>query len=229
MDKDLIPEFKMDKPLGIHNSINFEIKGKVGKCIGPDLIPTNPMETPCENVIDIYGELSQSEIDAARKDIQESKIDNSSIFDNNDFIVSDEFAKKSLIVGCIETEKGPVNLINSFLQPTELGESIKNPSTNTYETPKNGAVVHKGSILKVDSYDFKLNFGKHNGESIGKIIDYDPQYILWLHDNHIKNIFIHDEILNKALKIKNKLENSTPFRNGFTNADFQDREDDLPF
>jgi hypothetical protein len=34
----------------------------------------------------------------------------------------------------------------------------------------------------------KLDFGKHNGQTIRWIIEFDPSYILWMHENNVIEI-----------------------------------------
>jgi hypothetical protein len=76
-------------------------------------------------------------------------------------------------------------------------------------------------MLKIESYDFVINFGKHNTQTIGQIVEENPSYVLWLHDNHIKGIFIAQFILNKALENIDK--------KFFSNNSIEPLEDDLPF
>lgn len=35
----------------------------------------------------------------------------------------------------------------------------------------------------IDSLDHVLTFGKYKGETVGDILEVDPQYLIWLHNN----------------------------------------------
>lgn len=76
-------------------------------------------------------------------------------------------------------------------------------------------------MIKIENYDFRLNFGKYEGKTIGEIVEINPSYLIWLNDNHIRGIFISNYIMNKALENIDK---------EFFNAEsLGPLEDDLPF
>lgn len=47
-----------------------------------------------------------------------------------------------------------------------------------------------------------LTFGKHSEQSIKDILIQDPQYIIWIHDNVIRNLRFSQTIINVALNNK---------------------------
>jgi len=113
-----------------------------------------------------------------------------------------------------EIEAAKQDIKSAFLQPTIIKENKVEENKTT-------------SMIKIETYEYKISFGeKHKNETIKQIIEYDPQYIMWLNDNHIKGIFVSDEIMNACLRQKHKLDNSTPFHNG---RNKKIEEDDLPF
>ena len=52
------------------------------------------------------------------------------------------------------------------------------------------------SVPTINSYTYKLLFGKHEGKTIEEVIETEPGYILWMHDE--KRAVISEEILNMA-------------------------------
>jgi len=120
------------------------------------------------------------------------------------------------------------NLMNDFLKPT----NAKPINTNT------GKEIQ--SIIKINTKDYIMFFGKHNGWKIEQILKINPGYIIWLHDNHIKGIIVCSEILSEAIKLNNKMKESfneeqkfsqRNYKSNFggTEFDLEPTNDDLPF
>ena len=112
-----------------------------------------------------------------------------------------------------EIEAAKQDIKASFLQPTIIKDNKIEENKTT-------------SMIKIDDYGKKLNFGKYSNLTITEIIKIDPGYITWLNDNHIKGIFVSYEIMNECLRKKHTLDNSTQL---FSKKKFEPEEDDLPF
>lgn len=96
------------------------------------------------------------------------------------------------------------------------------------------------TILKIDSEDYIFTFGKHTGQTITDILEDNPSYIMWVHDNFIKGIQFSHSIMDKAVKLNS--EKQTNFKqnkrfygsnSGDTVLDYQidsyDMNSDSPF
>lgn len=66
------------------------------------------------------------------------------------------------------------------------------------------AVTGTKSLNKVDSENFTFSFGKHNGMTIAQILEVNPSYIIWAHDNCIKGLQFSQKIMDKAIKENEK-------------------------
>jgi len=93
-------------------------------------------------------------------------------------------------------------------------------------------------LIKINSLDYVMTFGKYVGKTIQYIMETEASYINWLHNEHIKGIFVSDHILaiNNEFKISQQLSWEKSNREKFVsrqntkNAKFDSyEEDDLPF
>lgn len=69
-------------------------------------------------------------------------------------------------------------------------------------------------MWKINDLSEVLTFGKHSGESFEQVLKYDPGYIIWLNDNHIKNAFVDTVIMSEALKRKDNENKNYKKENG---------------
>jgi len=205
------------------------------KLIADLFTPTYPDNVPCEFVTDIYDrpnfmDLVSQHIDEQAQQAQQDEIQVSAQQDENDRpnfmdLVSQPMGIEALNqmkrffnnideVSQNEIEAAKMDIQSTFLKPTAT-ESIKISH-----------IENKDDIKLIDSEDLIINFGKHNGKNINEIIKYDPQYIIWIHENHIKKIVISNEILSKCYRQKTKLDNSTTLN---FNHNSIIKDTDLPF
>ena len=95
-----------------------------------------------------------------------------------------------------EKEKRENHLLNEADRKNEISkvflQNSCNSSSDSSAGPKPMIKVNLGYVMK---------FGKHKGESIEQIMDYDSNYILWLDMEHPFGIFVPIEILNTANRL----------------------------
>ena len=199
---------------------NTNVKCPV-KTISDLLVPTKPMEKAIYPgaCVDVCDGISEDEFQAALKDVEECQEDIEKNFDL--------FSEDRQIYS--ESNKIQNPLTSEFLKKTEVFTPVI-PVTDL-KTKLEEIKNPQKKMVKINTFDFKINFGKHSNRTIEDIIDIDPGYILWLNDNHIRDIFVSDEIMNLALRAKHKQDNSTPIRfgNNFQQRGNDPDDGDLPF
>ena len=116
-------------------------------------------------------------------------------------------------------------VINNMLPE---GVSKQDSNVNQLSSPQ------PQSFRTISDVNEILTFGKHSGQNIKDILIQDPQYIIWIHDNVIRNLRFNQTIINVALNNKaNKpyqkptYSQPTPITQDYSSNQISD--DDLPF
>lgn len=210
-------KFQLSENPIVFNKYNVKIPAKsIANLFGNKNTNYGELSHPTKDVCD---GISEDEFQAALKDVEEYQEDIVKPFD----LFSED---RKFILNQIKIQNP---LASEFLKKTEVFTPVI-PVTDL-KTKLEEIKNPQKKMVKINTFDFKINFGKHSNRTIEDIIDIDPGYILWLNDNHIRDIFVSDEIMNLALRAKHKQDNSTPIRfgNNFQQIGNDPDDGDLPF
>lgn len=185
-------------------------------------VPTNiDIETAKIKVKEMresYKDLSDDEINAAQKDIEESyPIPPTNLeLQTATVKLEDQDRGDTFKIKSIEITQ-PTESMGDVLEPMEP-ESKPNPITDSMKNLLLGGIGDKPvnitnpsnkvkTLKKVKDKSFVLYFGKHKGKTIETIMLSDCQWLMWAHDGMIQgfqidNIQLRDEIYKLAQKQK---------------------------
>ncbi len=80
----------------------------------------------------------------------------------------------------------------AFLKPKEVDADV------VFESD----ISNLPKVIKINDVLLTMNFGKYYGYTIQHILSVEASYIIWLHTNHIRGIFVSNEIMKEAYDLR---------------------------